>query len=228
LDDLRQGRHETDEIGAPSSHRLGRGESRQESGGGAGIAIDDRVGDPDLDRRVGVRDRHAGQPVKGGELTGPLVAGAQESRIVHLDPVDEGGQASDLCVAPERPSKSVEGMRHPDEPALLADLPDRILRRQPRRHRVDEEDADEVALGRPDLLADDDGQAGRSRRQALESAIDPIVVGDGEVTQASLGRDPDDIDRPSQRIEARPRMAVEIDERPRQPGCLRPTGRVTS
>jgi hypothetical protein len=119
-------------------------------------------------------------------------------------------------------------VRDPHQAALFADGRDRLLGRQERRDGRRQEQADEVALVGLDLLADQDRQSRRSGFARLEGALDPVVVGDGEVGQPAGGRDPRDIGRPGERIEARGGVAVEVDERACQTGYLTPTGRGTS
>jgi hypothetical protein len=119
-------------------------------------------------------------------------------------------------------------MWHADEAALIADRRDRFFRPQSGRDRGVEEQPDQVALRGADFLADQDDQARRRGRPRLEGSLDRVVIGDGEMGQAPAGRRCDDIGGPGERVEARPGVAVEIDERPAQRGCLTPTGRATS
>jgi len=64
-------------------------------------------------------------------------------------------------------------------------------------------------------------QAGRlGLRQCLarERAVDLVVVGDREMGQAASGGGPDDGAGRGQRVEARRRVAVQVDERARAVG----------
>jgi hypothetical protein len=77
-----------------------------------------------------------------------------------------------------------------------------------------QEHADEVAGLRPDLLADDDGHAGGLVGRAvtrLDGAVDPVVVRDRQVGQATgRGRAEDGGGR-DQRVEARRGVAVQVE-----------------
>ena len=77
-------------------------------------------------------------------------------------------------------------MRDADQPALLADRRDRLDGRAgPGGTRSLEEDGDQVAVGRLDLLADDDRQPVRRGVAGAQRAVDPVVVRDREVRQAA-------------------------------------------
>jgi len=70
-------------------------------------------------------------------------------------------------------------------------------------------------IGRPDLLAHDDRQAGRDvgrRGSAFERALDPVVVGDREMGHAASRGRADHGLWCSERIEARRGVAVEVNE----------------
>jgi hypothetical protein len=103
-------------------------------------------------------------------------------------------------------------VRDADQPALLADGHDRFRDRQAGRDRPLEEDGDEVAVGGPDLLADDDRQAVGRGLASPERTLDSIVIGDREVGQAAGRRSADDGLRRGQAVEARARVTVEVDE----------------
>ena len=105
-------------------------------------------------------------------------------------------------------------MGNANEPALLADLGDRLGGRPPRGHGTLEEETDEIAVGRPALLADDHREPGRGCVAGTERAVDPIVVRDGEVGEAAAQGSPHDGARVGQAVEARRRVAVQVDEDP--------------
>lgn len=68
---------------------------------------------------------------------------------------------------------------------------DRLLQRKSRRHLLSEVEADEMALQRVELLADDDLDAQVQPRGCLmsgESAADGVVIGDGDDIEACAGR----------------------------------------
>ena len=79
-------------------------------------------------------------------------------------------------------------MRDVDEPALAADLGDRLLQAHPARDLLLDEEADHLALvGGLDLLADDHLHAVLGGLLArLERAGDLVVVGDGDRAEPAL------------------------------------------
>ncbi len=132
-----------------------------------------------------------------------------------LDPIDERRQLVHLGRAEQGAAEPVERMRDPDEPALCPDVLDRLERVEAAPDRSLQEDPDQVALTRPDLLADEDRQRQRLADRhlaSLEGAIDPVVVRDRKVRQAATRRRSDDGPRRGQRIKRRRCVAVEIDE----------------
>ena len=60
----------------------------------------------------------------------------------------------------------VEGVRHVDEAALTADRRDGLVRFEPERHTLGEEQADQLARGRLDFLTDDHRDPEPRRRDA--------------------------------------------------------------
>ena len=108
---------------------------------------------------MGVGDRDARQLVGEREGGGLLVALADhDPGIVRLDPVHERRDGIEHLVAEERAAEAVERVGNPHEAALGANR-----RRSPRPAKAAgnvllEKRADEVAVARPDLLADDDRQ----------------------------------------------------------------------
>jgi hypothetical protein len=92
---------------------------------------------------------------------------------------------------------------------------DRLHGGQATGHRLIEEDADEVAVPGADLLADQDRDAEVLAARdvtRLKGALDPIVIRDREVGQATCRRGPDDRRRRGERIDAGGRVAVQVDE----------------
>jgi hypothetical protein len=86
-------------------------------------------------------------------------------------------------------------MGDPDEPTLRPDLLDGRESVKPAPDRSIEEHRDQIPLGRLDLLADQDGQWQTFARRdlaSLQCAIQAVVVGDGEVSQAATRRGADD------------------------------------
>ena len=82
----------------------------------------------------------------------------------------------------------VEGVRHVDEPALAADLGDRLLECQPARDELLDEQPDHLALvGRLHLLGDDDLDP-VGPLAGLQRARDLVVVGDCDRAQPALLR----------------------------------------
>lgn len=118
--------------------------------------------------------------VLGGELGGPAIeAGERRLGVEDLDRVDQtvgderlerrGGQ-----VAPHR----VERVRHVHHPALLADDAGGLGGRSSHGHPLGEEQADQLALAGPHLLADH--HPARQPVGELDGAGDGVVVGDAQ------------------------------------------------
>jgi hypothetical protein len=125
-------------------------------------------------------------------------------------------------------------MGHADEAPLLPDRQDGLGAGEARRHRLAQEQPDQVTVAGLDLLADEDREARpiAIRRDglsvslerpitSLQGAVDPLVVGDREVRQAAGRGGADDGGGRRQRIEARGRVAVEVDEDARGPRARR-------
>ena len=118
-------------------------------------------------------------------------------------------------------AEAVERVRDADQAALLVDRGRRRLGRAPGRHGALQEQADEVAAGRPDLLANDHGERGRLIRRGLrggqvacpQRAVDALVVGDGQVGQAEAPRVPDQRLERAERVERGGAVAVQVRER---------------
>ena len=159
LDDLGDRREEPREVGRPAGHELTAGEGREQAIGRGRVAVERGVGDADLDERVGVGDGDDRLGVLGGERDGLLVAVADQPGVVALDPVHERRDlgepsrsrdsdprnVSNGCGIPTRPpcARAAAIVSTGDRPGGMASL---------------EEEADEVAIGGLDLLADDDRQ----------------------------------------------------------------------
>ena len=177
------------------------------------VAIERGVGHADLEDRVRVGHGDTGQAVLVGELGGRLVAAAEQAGVVDLDPVDERGQGSHLGVA-ERASRASgrtgAGYRrgHPAPVRRRSSPPPTT-----RRDGAFQVGADEVAVAGLHLLADDDRQARRAQPRAPQGAVDAVMVGHDEVGQAAGRGGAHHVGRPGQAVEARGRVAVQVDER---------------
>src|SRR5690349_11146272 len=78
-------------------------------------------------------------------------------------------------------------MRHDDNAALIVDARDRLLTRSIARHRMFQEEADDLPVARADLLSDDHAKPVRHLAQP-QRALDGVVVRraddiDGRVAQ---------------------------------------------
>ena len=106
----------------------------------------------DVAVRAGARD----DPVLGGEALGLLVErGQRDPRVEHLEDVDLLDHVEQVLVVGHR-VQAVERVRDVDQPALAADLGDRLRHRHPPRDLLLDEEADHLALlGRLHLLGDD-------------------------------------------------------------------------
>ena len=105
---------------------------------------------------MAVGARAGDDPVLAREALGLLVEGGQRHPWVedleHVDLLDDVDQ---VLVVGHR-VEAVEGVRHVDQPALAADLGDRLRHRHPARDLLLEEEADHLPLlGGLHLLADD-------------------------------------------------------------------------
>jgi hypothetical protein len=171
---------------------------------------------------VRVGDRDAGHAEARGELGRPAVAVADhQPRVPGLDPVDGSGEPLEGArLAPaQRAAKPVERVGDADQAALVAHGRDRLGRGEAGRNRLMEEDADEVARLRANLLPDDDRHAGRLVRGSVtgfDRAVDPVVVGDRQVRQASSRGGAEDRGGRRERVEARRGVAVQVEEGARQ------------
>src|SRR3990172_658601 len=138
-----------------------------------------------------VGDGHAGDTGRERELGRPGVAVAEhEAGVPALHPVDargEGLEAPEGLALRERAPEAIERVRDPDQAALLPDGGDRLRRGQAGRDGARQEGRHEVAVAGPDLLPDDDGQAGGRGRAGLEGPLDRVVVGDREGGEAAPG-----------------------------------------
>ena len=76
-----------------------------------------------------------------------------------------------------------------------------------------DEGGDQVPVRRLDLLADDDRQPGRSGIARRERPVDPIVIRDHEMRQATGRSSLHHIRRARERVERSRRMAMQVDER---------------
>ena len=120
---------------------------------------------------------------------------------------------------------AVERVRNADEAPLRPDLLDRLDRVEATPNGSLEEHGDQVAVARPDLLADEDRQSRRVPGRDLagrKGAVDPVMVGDRQVSQAATGGRSDDGPWRGQRVERRRGVDVEIQERPTTVAPVRP------
>jgi len=137
------------------------------------------------------------------------------TRRCRLHPVDEVGDRLELCAAPApEAAEAIERVRDADQAALLSDGRYRLDRGETRRHHLPQEDRDQVAVGRLDLLADDDRQFGRGGLASAEGAVDSIVVGDGQMRQTARNRRASHGCGIGNGIEARAGVAVQVDKGP--------------
>ena len=143
---------------------------------------------------MGVGDGDPGQPVLDARTPAASSLPCPTTRALCVSTQSTSGArlAIDASRSSE-PRMPIERMRDPDQPALLAGRGDRLDRRQPRRDRPLEEHADQVAVERLDLLADDHRQPGRRQLASLERHVDPVVVRDRQVRQPAVARRLDDV-----------------------------------
>ena len=136
---------------------------------------------------AGARD----DPVLGGEALGLLVErGQRDPRVEHLEDVDLLDHVEQVLVVGHR-VEAVERVRDVDEPALAADLGDRLCHRHPLRDLLLEEQPDHLALlGRLHLLGDDHLDSPHLLRHLArrQRTGDLVVVGDRDRAEAALPR----------------------------------------
>ena len=104
-----------------------------------------------------------------------------------------------------------------DEPALPMDLVRRLVGAQSSWDRLGEEEADDLAIGRGDLLAEDHGQSVRQAELCDlvadgDRALHVVVVRDRDVRQPALDRLLDEPLLGEQRVAAEARVDVEVGE----------------
>ena len=128
-------------------------------------------------------------PVLAGEALRLLVEGGQrDPRVEDLEHVDLLDDVEQVLVVGHR-VEAVEGMRHVDEPALAADLGDRLRHRHPLGDLLLEEEADHLALlGGLHLLGDDHLDVAHlgGDLARLQRAGDLVVVGDRDRAEAAV------------------------------------------
>jgi len=117
-----------------------------------------------------------------------LIATADQARIEDFDVVDHVKQIVELFLeqvrAAARP-EAVVRVRQADEATLIVDTLRRLDRTLAGRQRLLKVEADQVAVGRPDLLADDDGELRRRDLLRGQRAVDALVIGDGQMGQTA-------------------------------------------
>ena len=109
--------------------------------------------------------------------------------------------------------QSVEGVRHVDDAALRLDRRDGLGERHARRHGALEEETHHLAFGGLDLLPDDDPHSVAVGELAtFETAVDRVVVGDGDHVEADLAGAFEDVGDPRDAVLAVPGVDVEVGE----------------
>ena len=95
---------------------------------------------------------------------------------------------------------------------LGTDCSDRLNGGETRLDRSLDKKGDEITLARAHLRTDDHGDAGNLRVTRTLRAIDAIVIGNGDVREAARRSSSHDTERIAERIEARARVAVKVDD----------------
>src|SRR3972149_7632361 len=142
-----------------------------------------------------------------------VVAGEDVAAVEALDGVYLALDPLQRVALDDGAPEDVVGMRDDDEAALFMDAADGLLRRHASRHQLLEEEADNLALGRLHLLADDDLEAAAGLlRQLLddEGALDLVVVRDGDAVDALAQAALDERARADDGVAGVVRMAVEV------------------
>ena len=161
------------------------------------------------------RSRRRQQTVLVGELAGPPVEAVERRLGVdHLDRVDEP-IVGESRRAPARRGCGASGRtgaaRRRRRPGRGS--PARCVgRRRAERDPLGQEQADDLAGVRPQLLADDD--PARQAVGQVDRAVDRVVVGDAQHVDAALDHRPFDLVGRRRAVAAPHRVAVEVDPHP--------------
>ena len=236
LDDLGDGRQSRTKYVARPGTISPSAQGGQQTGGRRRIAVEDGVGDADLHDRVRVRDGDAGQAVLAGELDGLLVAAPDEPGVVGLDPVDERRRSRPAAPPREqgaaepcrtdagcRRGRPAHGPRRSSRPATGRAGSARSRKRQIRSPSA-------VLTSSPTMTVRPSGAAARASRAPSMRSWSVIArwvrPRSAAARTTSAGSD--------RRIEAGPRVAMQVDERacvaspPGHARTLRSAGRGTS
>src|SRR5438552_4891820 len=169
--------------------------SRERALDGAGAEGRDEIVAAGEVGHLDVRPAHFGRPVRvasggAGEVAlrrvdggAAVVAGERLARVEHLDRVDLRPEPIERLSPQVIPAVPAERMRHDDHAALLAYPGDRLLAGEVARDLALEEEPDQLAVARADLLADDDAEA-LSHLAQPERAGDDVVVGRADDVEA--------------------------------------------
>ena len=148
VDQLGQRRPGPDDVAGPARDELDRVEGSEQPVRCRRVAAERRVGDPDLEDGVGVRDRDAGQVVAEREFGGLFVALADEPGVVRLDPVDEGTSVAIRASRNSDPRCESNGCGMPTRPPCSRTAAIASVGGQAGRHGTLQEEPDEIAVER--------------------------------------------------------------------------------
>jgi hypothetical protein len=165
----------------------------------------------DAGRVVRVRAGPAGQGVRRGQDGGPVVRFRRRGLGVEdLDDVHRAGRAQVRQHPAQAGAVRIERVRRVHQAALRPDPGDDLGHGEHVRHPFGEEKADEVAVGSPDLLADDDpdAQVPAGRRYGGRGLV---VVGDAHHVQAGLPGPLGQLLQGGHGIAGRDRVQVAVD-----------------
>ena len=207
---------EPDQVARPARDDLARSAaSASRPAGVDGIAIERGVGDADLHHRMRVRDRDPRQAVLERErlrrprchdrraarcASRPSRPAARDSPSPHRAAATRAAE-SNGCGIPTRPPCSRAAAI-----VSTADSPGGIARSRNRQIRS----PSSVLTSSPTITV----KLGRRELPSLERDVDPVMVRDREMRQSPGVRRLDDVPRLGQAIEAAPRVAMQIRERP--------------
>lgn len=130
--------------------------------------------------------------------------------VEDLHDVDLSGDPLDRLF-PEIAPASVVGVFEIDQASLLLDSLDRSLWGQTARNHLLEEEADQLAFSRQDLLADDRGLAGLDERLG---AADPLMVSKEDGGETQLAAPAGNLEWRYQAVKRGGTVKVEIDPNP--------------
>jgi hypothetical protein len=163
---------------------------------------------------VRVRARPAGQGERRRQVGCLTVERAvSDLGVEDLDDVHRTVRAQGRKHPAEAGPGQVERVRNVDQGLLGSDPPDDLGQRQHVGDPLGQEQPDHVAVGRPDLLADDDPHA-QVTLGRLDGGRSDVVVGDADHVEAGLPGSPGQLFERQHGVAGRDRVQVAVHSHP--------------